>query len=83
MQVNCTPAAHKTKSACDKAKAGKWTGRADANYKGTPAACNLSSNAFLMGATTKVSGLNSWLTVDDEGRIKEAGSGTDCVDPGI
>ena len=80
----CTITSHKTKSACEAANpAGTWKGRADANYSGSPTACNLSSNEFWMGATTKVSGLNSWLTIDEEGRIKEAGGGSTCQDPGV
>ncbi len=75
----CSAGAHSTRTAC--AAAGEtWTGDRGADYTGSPGACELSSNDFFMGATTTVSNLDEFLTVDEEGRIK-GDVASDCADP--
>ena len=77
----CSAGNHGTKTACQAASE-TWTANAGIEYSGAPGACVLKSNEFWLGATTNVSNLLTFLTVDEEGRIKED-SGSDCVDPAI
>ena len=84
----CSDTTYSTKMACQTASK-TWKTNPALEYSGTPNSCELKANEFLMGATTNVSSLTSFLTIDEEGRIKEeAGTGTppttptDCSDPG-
>ncbi|MDE0119141.1 MAG: prepilin-type N-terminal cleavage/methylation domain-containing protein [Bdellovibrionales bacterium] len=79
----CSDATYLTKSACTGATK-TWTANSGVEYGGSPTACKLDANEFWMGATTNVSNLTSFLTIDEEGRIKEESGSTtptDCVDP--
>ncbi len=79
----CADTAYKTKAACTAASK-TWKTNPALKYGDTPNACELKANEFLMGATTNVSNLTSFLTIDEEGRIKEesgATTPTDCADP--
>ena len=82
---SCSDANYDTESACTGAS-GTWTD-ADSNiaFTGTPAACVLQEGEFLAGATTGVSALGTWYTMDEDGRIDESGASDpnagDCNDP--
>ena len=76
----CSDTTHTTKTACDGATE-TWTANTGIEFSGSPTACELKSNEFFLGATTNVSNLTNFLTVDQEGRIKEDTTSTDCSDP--
>lgn len=67
----CSDTSHTTKVACT-AAGETWKSDRGAEYSNSPSKCILASNKFLMGATTNVSNLLTFLTVDEEGRIQEA-----------
>jgi len=48
-----------------------WVSIGGQEYVGTPGSCALAPNFFLIGATTNVSGVESFFTADGEGRIGE------------
>ena len=76
----CSDTSISTKTAC--VSPASWTVNSAIEYGVLPTTCELKSNEFLMGATTNVSGLGSFLTVDEEGRIvEEVGPGSPPVAP--
>ena len=60
---------------------GVWRTRTDLAAVVDGRNCKLNDNEFLLGAYTDVSGLDTFLTADHEGRIGEKGGGTDCIKP--
>ncbi|MDE0118479.1 MAG: prepilin-type N-terminal cleavage/methylation domain-containing protein [Bdellovibrionales bacterium] len=80
----CSDTTHKTKTAC--VSPATWKTNPALKYGNTPSDCELKANEFLMGATTNVSNLTSFLTIDEEGRVKEESgttTPTNCADPSI
>ena len=78
----CSVNTHKTQSACTGASA-TWTANPDAVYSGTPSTCILDEGEFLAGATTGVSGLDVFYTMDEDAKLSSTavGSTNDCTDP--
>ena len=66
----------KTKTTCTRTGYA-WVSTGGQEYTTAPAACILNLNDFLMGATTNVSDLKSFFSIDSEGRIGETGISID------
>ena len=58
----------------------KWKNSPDRAFVGPVSDCKLDSNRFRMGATTNVSGLDSFLTVDHDGKVYTTSSNCDNTD---
>ena len=65
------------KASCSTPKV--WKRSADRAFSGTVANCKLDSNRFRMGATTNVSGLKTFLTVDQDGRVSSGTANCDST----
>ena len=69
----CKDAANKPtgdgKTACDTDTKKSWASSPDLAFSGKTGECKLDSNKFRLGATTNVSGLDDFLTADQDGRI--------------
>ena len=83
----CSVTTHKTKTACEGATE-TWTADSNMAFTGTPTSCVLQEGEFLAGATTGVSALGTWFTMDEDGRTNEAAladandpNSGDCTDP--
>ena len=83
----CSDTTYTTKTACEGATE-TWTADPNMAFTGTPTACVLQEGEFLAGATTGVSALGTWYTMDEDGRTDETALGDandpnsgDCTDP--
>ncbi len=78
--AECSDGASTTQAACTTAM-GMWHTRPDLVSTITATGCVLNDNDFLLGAYTDVSGLDTFLTADHEGRIGEVAAATNCAAP--
>ena len=69
---------YKKKTNCT-ATGESWKSSPDLKFSGATGNCKLNSNKFRMGATTNVSGLDDFLTADQDGRIYETTDNCDST----
>ena len=78
----CNGKVTKKKSECTGAGV-TWDDKPDAIYSASPAACVLDEGEFLAGATTGVSGLDIFYTMDEDAKVDSSGDNAtgNCTDP--
>ena len=78
---SCDDDVSQNKAACDLASA-NWLPNTSNVYSHSPALCVLAEGEFLAGATTGVSGLQVFYTMDEDARVNtNTSTQTNCTDP--